>query len=456
MKLPRRQALGLGMAGAAAALLSGCESLEQRLTKPILPDDAFAPVSRAAAPGQCLLNRLAYGPRPGDLARLARLGPSVYIDEQLHPEKIAEAAVLTARLRPLGDVLDADAGTLFDVDDHQLVATLRQATLLRAIYSRRQLYERMVEFWTDHFNIYAFKGEGAQLKVADDRDTIRAHALGNFRDLLGASARSAAMLGYLDNGSNRKGIPNENYARELMELHTLGVHGGYTQRDVQEVARCLTGWTAERHWRRGRFTFDSGRHDDGAKRVLGLTLPPGGGLADGERVLDKLAAHPATAHHIVRKLCRHFLGDEPAPLVQSLAGLFQTTRGDLKSVLRPLLLSPELSAGPAILKRPLDYAVSALRALDADTDGGPALQAHLEKMGQPLFGWPMPDGFPERASAWTGALLPRWNFALALAGGQIADTTIDWQALRQAGAPSRLCDPEQAALGLMSPEFQWR
>lgn len=486
MKLARRQMLGLGAAGMAAALLSGCETIEQRLTAPALPSDAFASSRPSDTPAWRLLNRIAYGPRPGDLAHVTQIGLSAYVAEQLRPETIAEDVTLTERLRPLGDILNTDAGTLFDIDDHQLVTTLRQAALLRAVYSRRQLFERMVEFWTDHFNIYAFKGEGAQLKVGDDRDTIRAHVLGNFRALLGASARSAAMLGYLDNAANRKGVPNENYARELMELHTLGVHGGYTQRDVQEVARCLTGWTSERHWHRGRFTFDASHHDDGVKRVLGMTLPAGGGLTDGERVLDLLAAHPATAHHLARKFCRRFLGAEPAPLVQSLAATFRATGGDIKAVLRALLLSPDLMASPPLLKRPLDYAVSALRAFDADTDGGPALQAHLEKMGQPLFAWPMPDGFPDRASAWTGALLPRWNFALALAGNQIANTSVDWPALTQAGhhhglsAPAalqelalgaaaaplpRLCraspdaapsDQYAGAMLLMSPEFQWR
>ena len=188
-----------------------------------------------------VLNRVAYGPRPGEVARVEKIGIAAYVDEQLAPDGIAEDPRLTWRLRALNDTLDANAGDLFDVDDHRLVQTLRQATLLRAVYSRRQLHERMAEFWSDHFNIYAFKGQGPQLLIADNRDTIRAHALGRFRDLLHASARSAAMLGYLDNGVNVKGVPNENYARELMELHTLGVHGGYTQRDVQEVARCLTG-----------------------------------------------------------------------------------------------------------------------------------------------------------------------------------------------------------------------
>lgn len=488
MKLGRRQILGLGAGAAGAALLSGCESLEQRFTTPTLPADALPPATALrASPAVRILNRAAYGPRPGDVARVATMGVTAFIEEQLNPDALTEPDILTWRVRSLGDTINADPGLLFDEDDRRVVAALRQAALLRAVYSRRQLFERMVEFWGDHFNIYAFKGQGAQLKVGDDRDTIRPHALGKFRDLLGASARSAAMLGYLDNGVNQKGVPNENYARELMELHTLGVHGGYTQRDVQEVARCLTGWTAEKHWHRGRFVFEADHHDDGAKCVLGQTFPAGGGVKDGERVLDMLAAQPATARHIAHQLCVHFLGHVPEAMVATLAADFLRTGGDIKSVLRVLLTSPDLLTAPPILKRPWDYAVSALRALDADTDGGAALQIHLDKMGQSPFAWPMPDGFPEAASAWMGGLIPRWNFALTLTGRQIANTTVDFDALTQAGkmgglgasdalleflfgcraddwtlASLRRCrethprPAEFAALALASPGFQWR
>ncbi|MBV9851404.1 MAG: DUF1800 domain-containing protein [Armatimonadetes bacterium] len=484
----RRHFLSLGAAALGAGLLSGCETVEQRLTKTPLPADPLPPPGEVLnSPALRVLNRVAYGPRPGDVDRVEKIGVAAYVDEQLAPERLAEDARLTWRLRSLDDTLNANAGDLFDVDDHRLVGTLRQAALLRAVYSRRQLQERMAEFWGDHFNIYAFKGQGPQLIIADDRDTIRTHALGRFRDLLGASARSAAMLGYLDNGVNVKGVPNENYARELMELHTLGVHGGYTQRDVQEVARCLTGWTMDTGWHRGRFKFDSARHDDGAKRVLGMTIPAGGGVRDGERVLDLLAAHPATARHLARKLCVHFLGTVPEVWVSRLAAVYAQTGGDIKALLRPLLTSPDLQAAPPILKRPLDYAVSALRAWNADTDGGPSVQRHLEAMGQPLFAWPMPDGFPEKASAWTGSLIPRWNFALALTGNQVENTTLDWDALAGAGraaglgphealltlafgcraaepalASLRACQQahsdvrEYAALALMSPQFQWR
>lgn len=488
MKLARRQVLGMGAAGVTAALLSGCESLEQRLTHADLPPDALPPATAlAASPAVRVLNRVAYGPRPGDVARVEKMGVGAYVEEQLKPDCLAEPNILTWRVRALGDSLNPDTGLLFDQDDRRLVAALRQAALLRAVYSRRQLYERMVEFWGDHFNIYAFKGQGPQLKVVDDHETIRKHALGRFRDLLGASARSAAMLGYLDNGVNRKGVANENYARELMELHTLGVNGGYTQKDVQEVARCLTGWTADKGWHRGRFEFNAGQHDQGVKHVLGHTIAAGGGIQDGETVLDIVAAHPSTARHLARKLCVHFLGETPEAMVAALARTYATTGGDIPAVLRTLLLSPALLAAPPILKRPFDYVVSSLRALNADTDGGPALQGHLERMGQPGFAWPMPDGFPEKASAWTGGLIPRWNFALALASKQIANTAVDWNALTHTGHSAGL-DPHDAllefafgcraedpalaplrrlaashptpaefgALALMSPAFQWR
>ena len=320
MNVTRRHWLGAGAAVLAAGLLSGCETLEQRVTREQLPPYAL-PLEETPNLGLAsrLLNRAAYGPRPGDAAEVARIGLSAYVDQQLDPDMLAEDAVLTLRLGSIADALTPDPGLLFDEDDRQLVAALRQSAILRAVYSKRQLQERMVEFWTDYFNIYAFKGQGPQLKVVNDHEAIRTHALGRFRDLLGASARSAAMLGYLDNTANVKGIPNENYARELMELHTLGVHGGYTQADVKEVARCLTGWTFERHWHRGRFLFDADAHDTAVKRVLGQMIS-GGGVQDGEQVLDILAAHPATALHLATKLCRHFLGEAAPQQVAGAAG----------------------------------------------------------------------------------------------------------------------------------------
>ncbi|HET6381820.1 MAG TPA: DUF1800 domain-containing protein [Armatimonadota bacterium] len=505
-KIRRREALQLGAAAAGIVALSGCEPMEQQLTPVSLPTDAFPPPpTRRVAPSVRLLNRAAFGPRPGDVERVDQIGLAAFVEEQLHPptpetkdpigflkdhlhlNDLDDDPACTWRVRALGDMLTTDTGLLFDEDDHRLVQALRQATLLRAIYSRHQLLERMVEFWSDHFNIYAFKGAGPQYKVVDDQTTIRQHAFGRFRDLLGASAHSAAMLGYLDNTVNRKGVPNENYARELMELHTLGVNGGYTQHDVQQVARCLTGWSSERHWRRGAFVFNAAVHDNGEKVVLGHRIPPGGGVRDGERVLDILAAHPSTARHLATKLCIYFLGEAPDEMVKRLAGIYLKTHGDIRSVVRPLLNSPELLESKPILKRPFDYLVSTCRALNVDTDAGLPLQQHLEKMGQPLFAWPMPDGFPERASAWTGTLIPRWNYAMDLSANRLKNTLLNWTALTDAGekrglsthdslvelafacrasdpslAPVRECQKshpnpaEYGAVVLMSPEFQWR
>ncbi|MEO7720275.1 MAG: DUF1800 domain-containing protein [Capsulimonas sp.] len=489
MSLTRRKLLCVGAAALGAAALTGCESLENHFAKPPPPGvDALPPgpsgkVSEAAR----LLNRAAFGPRPGDIAYVERIGAAAYLEEQLKPDSIEEPKFLQWRLRSLGDSLNPDPGLLFDEDDKRLVAALRQATTLRAVYSKRQLQERMVEFWSDHFNIYAFKNEGAQLKIVDDHETIRKHGLGRFRDLLGASARSAAMLGYLDNGVNKRGAPNENYARELMELHTLGVNGGYTQRDVLEVARCLTGWTSQKHWRRGAFLFDSDAHDNGAKTVLGNLIPAHGGVHDGDRVLDIVAAHPATAHRISRKLCLYFLGEAPETLTASMAKTFQETDGDIKSLVRLVLNSSEVQSSAFIFKRPFDYAVSALRAFDVDTDGGAGVQEHLEKMGQSLFGWPMPNGYPTQEGAWLGGLPPRWNFALDLTQGRVQNTKAPLDALIERGIAEGLNaaqtlsslalgraahDPEtspllarfpktmdaraQAACVLMSPDFQWR
>ena len=484
MKLGRREAIQLGMGAVIGVSMTGCESLEQRFTKPVLPTTPWVPTSMAS-PEARLLNRIGFGPNPSDLATVRSMGESNYIEQQLNPDGIAEPAILTYRVRSLNDTLSADPGILFDIDDRVLVATLRQATTLRAVYSKKQLFERMVNFWTDHFNIYEGKGEGPQLKVIDDRETIRKHAFGKFRDLLGASARSAAMLGYLDNRINEKRHPNENYAREVMELHTLGVNGGYTQNDVQEVARCLTGRTTQTHWHRAAFSFNPSMHDNGKKTVLGVTIPTGGGISDGEHVLDMLASHPSTAGHISRKLCRFFLGDTSDVLIDRVAAEFRRTDGDIKATLRPILSSPQLMSGPPQFKRPFDYIVSALRAVNADTDGGPGIQTSLEQLGQPLFGWPRPDGFPEKTQPWMGNMLGRWNVALSLASGQISNTHVDLDELVRSGGSSNRSGTEvlseiilggdgnsaksiltaadamrpvaeQTAILLMSPAFQYR
>jgi uncharacterized protein (DUF1800 family) len=304
------------------------------------------------------------------------------------------------------------------------------------------LFEVMAEFWSDHFNISLEKGDCWFLKTVDDREVIRAHALGSFRDLVWASAHSPAMMIYLDNQVNRKGAPNENYARELMELHTLGVNGGYSQRDVMELARCLTGWTVKEHWWKGDFTFDEKIHDTGSKTVLGLTLT-NDGQREAERVIEVLAAHPNTARFIAAKLARRFVADAPPPeLIEKAAQAFLKTEGDIRSVLRVILLDG-LAQAQSKFKRPLNFIVSALRMLNAETDGGNDLQAYLMQMGQPYFGWATPDGYPDRSQPWQGNLMPRWQFAFSLARSELKSTTIDVAAILKASgakSPSEMMD----------------
>jgi uncharacterized protein (DUF1800 family) len=247
------------------------------------------------------------------------------------------------------------------------------------------------------------------------------------------------MLVYLDNQANVKGAPNENYAREVMELHTLGVDGGYTQADVMDLARALTGWTVKPNFWRGQFAFKADQHDEGVKQVLGLRLEPSG-QAEAEQVVERLAAHPSTARFIATKLARRFLADEPpAEIVQRAAGAFLNTNGDLRAVLRVILLdglAGRVALAQPKFKRPGHFIVSALRGLNAETDGGAPLNEYLQRMGQPYYAWPTPDGFPDRAGPWQGNLLPRWQFSLALARDEIDGTRL---ALPEAaGSPAGL------------------
>ncbi len=372
-----------------------------------------------------------------------------------------------------------------------LIGELQMSRILRAVYSERQLQEVMVDFWTNHFNVYAAKGADRWLLTSYDRDTIRPHTLGKFYDLLLADAQSPAMLFYLDNFQSvspnaqlpqqrpgaqrgpigelmrirnpilmsnnpqqqtpqqtrqRRGI-NENYARELMELHTLGVDGGYTQKDVQEVARCFTGWTIlqprgggaaaaalmgrDARDNAGKFIFRPGVHDNGEKIVLGHKIPAGGGIRDGLMVLDIVAHHPATAKFIATKLVRRFVSDDPPPaLVDRVAQTFLKTDGDIREVLKAIFSSPDFNSAEAYrakVKRPFELAISAVRTLGADTNGGPQFHQWIARMGQPLYGFQTPNGYSDVAENWvnTGALLERMNFGLALVSNRIPGTHVD-------------------------------
>jgi hypothetical protein len=430
--LSRRAFLRLAGLVTASVAAAACAPVYSRLGGPAEPPPA-EPWPAPPPPALAGLNRLTFGPRLAERQRVAEIGLAGWIEEQLAPETLDDGpagwrlrSFDTLRMSP--DDLATLSNRLFDdLDTTTVPNELRQATLVRQVYSRRQLYELLVEFWTDHFNISVEKGDCFFLKTIDDREVVRPHALGRFRDLLWASAHSPAMLVYLDNQVNGKDAPNENYAREVMELHTLGVNGGYTQTDVMELARALTGWTVKPNFWRGEFKFDPQQHDPGVKHVLGLRLEPGG-QAEAEAVLEHLAVHPTTAQFIAAKLARRFLADEPAPaIVERAAAAFLKTGGDLKAVLRVLLLDglagPAPSAQPKF-KRPAHFVVSALRALNAETNGGPMLQDYLQRMGQPYFAWPTPDGFPDRSAPWQGNLLPRWQFSLALARNEINGTAV--------------------------------
>jgi len=471
VKLSRRELFSVG---AMAVVATGCAPTARRFAADI-PQDLTPPTGEVE-PTYRLVNRLSFGQKPGELSRVRAIGHAAYLEEQLSAD-LPEPVDLTMQLYRL-DALRMDSHEMEELPLEVVLSQLQQAAILRAVYSPNQLRERMVEFWSDHFNIYGRKGSAAFQKGKDDAQVIRANALGNFRQLLLSSARSPAMLAYLDNQVNVSGVANENYARELMELHTLGVGGGYSQRDVQEVARCFTGWGIEDRFLRakGKFRFDPEQHDDGPKSILGVNLPAGGGIEDGEKVIDLLAAHPNTASFICGKLCRHFLGHNDVSVVGELAKVFQQGRGEMRPVLRTLFSPKNLAGSRPVLKRPFDFVVSALRASAAQTDGGKMLQLHLEKMGMPLFQWPMPDGYPVIREAWTGTLLARWNFASHLANGQIPGTEVDIEKLEhrsQGSLASVLLGSKAAAdrvVGLVPkdglehlatacfacPEFQWR
>ncbi|HEX5107528.1 MAG TPA: DUF1800 domain-containing protein [Vicinamibacterales bacterium] len=387
----------------------------------------------------------------------------------------------------------------------QLVTTeLMENKLLRALYSQRQLEEVLVDFWLNHFNVFTGKGAVRMLLTSYERDAIRPHVLGRFRDMLLATARHPAMLFYLDNwqsqappengaargpgrgGFRRPGL-NENYGRELMELHTLGVDGGYTQADVIAVARSFTGWTIVDPNRVGEFQFNPAMHDQKEKVVLGHTIPAGGGESDGLMVIDILSKHPSTARFISRKLAQRFVADNPPKaLIDRMAETFRKTDGDLRAVMDTMLESREFmseGAWRAKLKSPLELVVSSLRALNADVADTTALAQRIAELGQPLYGKQEPTGYPNTGETWasSAALLGRMNFATALTAGQIPGVTVDASPLaadRPGDAAARLVrvgfTPETitaiekgsngappapltlAALLIASPDFQRR
>ncbi len=330
---------------------------------------------------------------------------------------------------------------------------LTEGKLLRAIYSNRQLEEVLTDFWYNHFNVYLDKGADRSMVTSYERDVIRPHVLGKFKDLLEATAESPAMLFYLDNwqsvgpdtphGPNQKrrqGL-NENYGRELMELHTLGVDGGYTQKDVTEVARCFTGWTIRQPQQGGGFFFNDRLHDKGEKHVLGVTIHAGGGMGDGLKVLDILAHHPATAHFISKSLAIRFVSDNPPQsLVDKMATAFLSSDGDLREVMRTMLAAPEFwdrANFRSKVKSPLEMVVSAVRAVNGDVDMATSMVGTMNQLGEPLYRKQEPTGYSNRGGDWmnSASLLARMNFANTLAQGKVPGVKVD--------ANQFLADPQQ-------------
>jgi uncharacterized protein (DUF1800 family) len=476
---------------------------------------------------QHAMNRLAFGPRPGDVDRVMKGGLDAWIDQQLHPEQMPDRAV-EARLsdypslrmsaaaiwdryyapaiemrkekkrqaagRPADSLMQKDAKA--DADSQaaavremrekippdqrpqRLIEELSSQRIIRAAESDRQLNEVMVDFWMNHFNVYDGKGLDRVYLTTYERDTIRPHIWGRFEDLLMATAKSPAMLFYLDNArsvaatenrptnqrmvraetmglrggggrrerflgadesmrarraqqAQQKGGLNENYAREIMELHTLGVDGGYSQTDVTELARVLTGWTIARPAEGGGFLFRPGAHDIRPKTVLGVHFAAGGGMEEGERMIHILAHHPATAHHIAYQLCQRLIADDPPKsAVDRVAKKFLDSDGDLRQTVKAVIDSPEFWAPQAYrakVKSPLEYVISAVRATDATLDNPLPIARALNQIGEGLYLAQPPTGYSDAAAVWinTGALLNRLNFALALSAGKLPGTHVD-------------------------------
>ena len=442
------------------------------------------------------LNRLGFGPRPGQVEQIEKTGLENWIQAQLHPENISDP-VVDARLaqfpalglsaaglldqyppqdiaaRRLGMKVDEYQKHLQDLarqpggmnslpfkDQNEIVNELMEAKMIRAVYSERQLAEQLSDFWFNHFNIFIYKDTDRWYLIPYERDAIRPHVLGKFRELLEATAQSPAMLFYLDNSSSadphafdrlklhpvrarpgeklpplgpKRGL-NENYGRELMELHTLGVEGGYKQEDVIEVARAFTGWTIESPRENPVFYFDERIHDPNPKRVLGKNIKAGG-IKDGEQVLDLLVKNQHTARHISLQLAEQFVSDDPPPaLVARMSKTFEKSKGDIRAVMTTMIYSPEFwsrAAFRAKVKTPFELVASTARALGADVDQPLPLAQWVARIGEPLYQCLPPNGYSDRAVTWvsTGALLNRVNFAIALTSNKVRGAQVDINSL---------------------------
>lgn len=368
-----------------------------------------------------LVRRVTNGITPADVAAVDGMGYQDYLNSQVHYDEIDDSA-LEADVAERWPLLSQTAAQLFTANASTVQEQLQEATIYRSAFSSRQLYQRMVEFWSDHFNIYV--GKVGYLKAIDDRDVIRANALATFPELLYASSHSPAMLAYLDQNTSRSSAPNQNYAREVMELHTLGVNGGYTQDDVAELSRVLTGWTISGA---GDFEFNPSLHDWGEKTVLGVTIPASSptigaaGVQEGEAIMAMLANHPSTQQFIATKLLMWLLTPEPTTeQVNSIADVFAATGGDIALMVRAILNDGWMATAPAKFKRPFHFLVSSLRATNPTLTSVTPMNSQLTNVGQPLFFWQTPDGYPDSVEYWSGNIVPRWAFSNTLANEKSA------------------------------------
>jgi uncharacterized protein (DUF1800 family) len=426
---------------------------------------AAPPIAVLSASDSALhvLQRFAFGPRPGEVDEVARQGALTWLEGQLAANGHEDARLAAIEKRTPALALDPDewarrfvamrqdarqgAAGEDRAETRELLDQVRGLVVLRAVTAEDQLREVMASFWFDHFNVFLDKGADRFLLPTYVEDVIRPHALGRFVDLLIATARSPAMLFYLDNvqsvaadtparapNSRRTGI-NENYARELLELHTLGVDGGYTQQDVIAVARILTGWSMRPPAQGGGFVFRPRLHDFGEKQVLGTRFPAGHGEEEGVRLLRLLARHPATIRHVCEKLCERFVSDDPPDgCVDAAVAAWLASDGDLREVVRAIARTPEFWSAASIgtkMKTPLEYVASAVRAVDAQPDSATRLADAVARLGEPLYRQPSPAGYPDRQEEWanSGALLARMNFAVALASGHQPGAVVDLDAI---------------------------
>ena len=502
--------------GVAASLTTACAG-HNRVAEPALPYAAEPRELPADSQVVHALDRLTYGARPADVAEVEREGLDHWLVRQLTPENWrdvpgdsvdARFPVLAMSVKELVDsspdqglfirrrrkelglpdtakyaLSGADSVRYRDMNAlrNRRVTQYLSAKLAHAVATDHQLEELMVDFWENHFSVFRGKMPNQFSLLSYERDVIRPHALGHFRDLLGAVAHSPAMLYYLDNFQSsadsgrtplssynaiakaktaadtarlraavrkRRGGLNENYGRELLELHTLGVDGGYSQQDVINVARAFTGWTVPRPNEGNDFTFNAGMHDADPKLVLGNALPAGRGVVDGEAVLDILARHPATSRFIATKLVRHFVSDDPpASLVRRATDTFRQTDGDIRAVMAVIVSSPEFyrrAAFHAKVKTPYEVVVSTYRLAGGAPDSTGRAVGYVGQLGAPLFGHLTPEGWPDAAADWlnSGSLLRRINFEESAAGGKVSGIKVARSAAAQLGAE------------LGTPEFQ--